>query len=66
MSEKDFREICMLDDIAAEAGGYVDNTPSFNSEIHYDYHSIISYCKKKNIEPIDMTIRELQQFIVNN
>ena len=29
----------------------------------YDYRSLDIYCKKKGIEPVDMTIRELQQFI---
>lgn len=65
MSEKEFREICELDYIAEEAGGFVDSNSSFDNDIHYDYRSIIAYCREKNIEPIDMTIREMQQFIIN-
>lgn len=64
MSEKEFREICELDNIAEEAGGFVDSNVSSASEVHYDYRSIISYCKERNIEPIDMTIREMQKFII--
>lgn len=63
MSEKDFKKICELDDIAEQAGGFVDCTNLPHSEIHYDYRAIIEYCKKHNIEPIDMTIREMQQFV---
>lgn len=64
MSEKDFHEICEIDIIAEEAGGFVDNNSSFSNEVHYDYRSILSYCKERNIEPIDMTIREMQKFII--
>lgn len=63
MSEKEFREICELDYIAEESGGFVDSNSSFGSDVHYDYRSILAYCKEKNIEPIDMTIREMQRFI---
>ncbi len=64
MSEKEFNEICQLDEIAESAGGYVDFNANVESEIHYDYRAIIAYCKQHNIDPIDMTVRELQQFIV--
>ena len=64
MSDKEFAKICELDDIAEQAGGFVDFTPSSGSEIHYDYRAIIAYCRKNNIEPIDMTIREMQQFVI--
>lgn len=41
---------------------------AFNSgvenEPHYDYRAISKYCKEKGIEPLDMTIRELNSFIV--
>lgn len=66
MSEKDFHNICELDYIAEEAGGFVDFNSSFESEVHYDYRSILAYCREKNIEPIDMTIREMQQFIISS
>ena len=64
MSDKEFAKICELDDIAEQAGGFVDYTPSSENEIHYDYRAIISYCRKNNMEPIDMTIREMQQFVI--
>ncbi|MGN0691774.1 MAG: hypothetical protein ACI4K7_05460 [Oscillospiraceae bacterium] len=64
MSEKDFSKICELDDIAEQAGGFVDYTVSSEKEVHYDYRAIIDYCRKNNIEPIDMTIREMQQFVI--
>lgn len=64
MSENEFKKICELDDIAEQAGGYVDALSNVESEIHYDYRAIIAYCKSNNIEPIDMTIREMQQFVI--
>ena len=64
MSEKDCNKICELDDIAEQAGGYVDFNPNTETNIHYDYRAIIEYCKKHDKEPIDMTIREMQQFVI--
>lgn len=66
MSEKEFHEICNLDYIADEAGGFVDSSfPVCDNGPHYDYRSILTYCKERNIEPIDMTIREMQQFVIS-
>lgn len=64
MSEKEFTQICELDDIADSAGGFVDYHPSAEHEVQYDYRAIIEYCRKRGIQPLDMTIREMQQFIV--
>ncbi len=64
MSEQEYTKICDLDDLAEQAGGFVDFRPSSDTAIHYDYRAIIAYCKKNNIEPIDMTIREMQQFVI--
>lgn len=64
MSEKEFNEICNLDNIADNAGGFVDFNASSESEIHYDYRAILAYCKEKKIEPVDMTIREMQNFVI--
>lgn len=62
MSEQEIRDMKKLDEIAEKAGGFVsalsDNTT------HYNYREISKYCKEKGIEPIDLTIRELNQFIV--
>ena len=49
--------------LAEKADGYVDSSGSI-SDIHYDYRAIIAFCRKQGIEPADMTIRELQQFII--
>ncbi|MBR6923449.1 MAG: hypothetical protein IKH50_02805 [Oscillospiraceae bacterium] len=64
MSEKQFQEICELDAAAEEAGGYVAYHPSYDNEVNYNYRAIMNYCKERGIEPIDLTIREMQQFIV--
>jgi len=64
MSEKEFNEICNLDYLADEAGGFVDANSVSEKEIHYDYRAILSYCKNKNIDPVDMTIREMQSYIL--
>lgn len=52
-----------LDDLAEQAGGYVISPGS--DEVRYDYRKIIAYCKKRGIEPVDLTIRELGQFVIN-
>jgi len=62
MSEKELKEMKDLDEAAEEAGGFL--APFTNVNAHYDYRKIIEYCKEKEIEPIDLTIRELQNFII--
>lgn len=68
MSEKDrisfIQKISELDDIAAEAGGFVALNSNIENEPHYNYRAISKYCKEKGIEPLDMTLRELNSFIV--
>lgn len=68
MSEKErvtfIKKLSELDDVAAEAGGYVAFNSDVENEPHYDYRAISKYCKEKGIEPLDMTIRELNSFIV--
>ena len=54
--------MCDLDEAAELAGGFT-STVSAN-DIHYNYREISRYCKEKGIEPIDMTIRELNNFII--
>lgn len=67
MSEQErisfIEKISKLDDIADEAGGFVFNSDVEN-EPHYNYRAISKYCKEKGIEPLDMTLRELNSFIV--
>lgn len=68
MSEKEritfIKKLAELDDIAEKAGGYVALNSDVENEPHYNYPAISKYCKEKGIEPLDMTIRELNSFIV--
>ena len=52
-----------LDEAAEKAGGYTSSV--LVQDIHYNYRELNRYCKEKGIEPIDMTIRELNRFIVD-
>ena len=61
MSEIERKKMIALDEAAEKAGGFTSLIRS--EDIHYDYRAISEYCKKKGIEPIDMTIRELNTFI---
>lgn len=62
MSEEEMEAMRALDEAAERAGGYV--SPSFPNALHYDCRKIIAYCREKGIEPLDLTIRELHQFII--
>lgn len=64
MSEQEIRDMKELDEIAEKAGGFVADFG--DSKTHYDYRKIIEYCKEKGIEPIDMTIRELNRFVIQS
>lgn len=62
MSEDDLKKMKELDEVAEKAGGLVAIIN--NNDVHYDYRKINEYCREKGIEPIDLTIRELQKFII--
>ena len=62
MSNEDIIKMRALDEAAEKAGGFV--SPVSAQDIEYDYRKIIKYCKEKGIEPIDLTIRELNTFII--
>lgn len=62
MSREDIIKMRDLDEAAEKAGGFTSIFPAEN--VHYNYREISRYCKEKGIEPIDMTIRELNRFIV--
>ena len=68
MSEKErvtfIKKLAELDDVAANAGGFVALNSDIENEPHYNYRAISKYCKEKGIEPLDMTLRELNLFIV--
>ena len=63
MSEQEIRDLRELDELAEKAGGYV--TPMGEDSVHYDFRKINAYCKERGIEPIDLTIREMSQFIIH-
>lgn len=62
MSEQEIRDMRELDELSEKAGGLVSS--SFSDQVHYNYRKIAEYCKRKKIEPQDLTLRELQQFVV--
>ena len=68
MSEKErvtfIKKLAELADVAANAGGFVALNSDIENEPHYNYRAISKYCKEKGIEPLDMTLRELNSFIV--
>ena len=51
-----------LDEAAETAGDFT--SPVASDDDHYNYREINRYCKEKGIEPVDMTIRELNKFVV--
>lgn len=61
MSEQEIRNMRELDDIADRVGGFV--SPS-ESNVQYNYREINNYCKERGISPIDLTIRELSNFVI--
>ncbi|MDR0817128.1 MAG: hypothetical protein LBN35_00660 [Clostridiales Family XIII bacterium] len=63
MTKKQIEDMKALDKAADEAGGYVAYSSS--NDVHYNYREILNYCNERNIEPADMTIREVNRFIVN-
>ena len=62
MSEQELKTMRELDELAEKSGGFV--FPFGDNTVHYDYRSISKYCKEKGIEPIDLTIRELNNFVL--
>ena len=59
----ELKKMFILDEIADDAGGYV--SPGGDNKVHYDYRAILKYCKDNNKEPMDLTVRELQKFIIH-
>ena len=64
MSQEELRKMRALDDIAEKSGGFTRQLS--DNDVHYDYREISRYCKEKGIEPVDMTIRELNKFVIDN
>lgn len=49
-----------LDEAAERAEGFL--APLTRLDTRYDYRALVEYCREKEIEPLDITIRELLQF----
>ncbi len=62
MSEEERKNMNVLDEAAEKAGGYVLNM--VHKDTQYDLRKLVKYCKNKGIEPIDLTLRELNNFII--
>ena len=62
MSSIDRENMYRLDELAEEAGGYLSTTPAL--DIPLDYRGISKFCREKGIQPLDMTMREFNQFII--
>lgn len=60
MSEMELKQMCELDEAAESAGGFL--APLTKQDTSYDYRALVRYCREKQIEPLDITIRELRQF----
>lgn len=63
VTEKEREAMNALDKAAEEVDGFVDSI-GINYGTHYDYRKLNDYCKKKGIEPIDLTEHEVRQFMV--
>ena len=62
MSEQELKNMRELDEAADRAGGFL--APLSKTDTHYDYRALLKYCREKKIEPLDITIRELRQFVL--
>ena len=62
MSQEDIKKMNELDEAAEKAGGFTSAVSA--NDVHYNYREISRYCKEKGIEPMDMTIRELNRFVI--
>ena len=58
MDERKWQEMRELDEAAERAGGYVAFMPNLK------YRELLKYCKEKGIEPLDLTIREYNRFVI--
>ena len=64
MSDLEMKKMKELDAAAERAGGFVSILKG--AEMHYDYRKILKHCKERGIEPVDLTIRELNSFIIQD
>lgn len=62
MDENQLKQIRDMEEAADRAGGYVSAFPS--PEQHVDYRKLLKYCKEKGVDPLDLTLREYNQFVI--
>lgn len=62
MSELELQQMSELDDAAEMAGGFLASLTRIDTR--YDYRALLQYCREKKIDPQDITIRELRQFVL--
>ena len=62
MTKEQIEKMRELDDAAEQAGGYVAPLPGPSQ--HYNYRKMLEYCKEKKMDPLDLTLRELHQFLI--
>ena len=61
MSDDFMKGLIELDNAAEKAGGYV--MPLENKEV-VDYRKLLAYCKEHNKDPLDLTLREYNSFVI--
>ena len=54
----------MLDIVAERAGGYVEFSSDPSKEFGIDMSRMRSYCKTRGIDPLDLTVRERNRFVM--
>jgi hypothetical protein len=62
MTEQQRKHMNLLDEAAEKAGGYV--SPMVDQNARYDYRKLSEYCKERNMDPQDLTLREMRQFLI--
>lgn len=64
MSEQELERMRELDEAAEKAGGFL--APLSDAKTSYDYRAIVKYCREKGIDPVDITVRELNRFRIKS
>jgi len=54
-----------LDEAAQKAGGYVSYAVGKKFVLDYDYRELSKYCRKKGVEPIHLSEKELEVFKID-
>ena len=59
----DEKDELSLDDVAENAGGYVDFVPGRPLVIEADYRALSNYCRERGVMPSDLTEDEYRVFL---